>query len=161
MAQGITRISESTSKSVSNNSRLVDSINATQSHIDALISNFAEKDIKNKVVKLAKSDHVIWKKRLYNMVAGKEGLNADELADHHSCRLGKWYDKVAEPRIIQNDYFKTLESPHRAVHAHGIKAVELYTQGDVRGALMEIKKVESASGIVLDLLEKLDNDLIE
>lgn len=159
VAQGITRISESTSKSVNNNSKLVDSINATQSHIDALINNFAEKDIKNKVVKLAKSDHVIWKKRLYNMVAGKEGLNSNELADHHSCRLGKWYDKVSEPRIIQNDYFKTLESPHRAVHEHGIKAVELYTKGDVRGALMEIQKVESASAIVLDLLEKLDNDL--
>ena len=50
------------------------------------IAALAVYDVPHKVVKLAQSDHVLWKKRLANMVAGRAGLNANELADHHSCR---------------------------------------------------------------------------
>jgi methyl-accepting chemotaxis protein len=55
------------------------------------------------VFKLARSDHVLWKRRLANMMVGREGLDPDELSDHHTCSLGKWYDQ--DPTYRDNPAF--------------------------------------------------------
>ena len=55
-----------------------------------------QQNLKNYVLYRAKSDHFLWKKKLAEAFLGIQALGADELADHHSCRLGKWYDNIAE-----------------------------------------------------------------
>ncbi|WP_372832807.1 CZB domain-containing protein, partial [Pontibacterium sp.] len=109
-----------------------------------------------KVVKLAKSDHVIWKRRLTNMVAGREGLNAAELSSHHTCRLGRWYTSVNASVYQSHPSFVKLAIPHKQVHEGGIQAVELYNRGRVKEAMQRIERVEAASGEVLELLTDLE-----
>jgi methyl-accepting chemotaxis protein len=116
----------------------------------------ADCNIPNKIIKLAQSDHVIWKKRLANMIIGKEGLKPGELADHHNCRLGKWYYSVTDTTLKARPDFSRLENPHALVHRHGIEAVKLYNAGDVEGALREIAAVEAASIDVLKFLRNLE-----
>ncbi len=156
VAEGIASIARSSSQSVEGIDRIVDSMDKVEQMISAQIAVLAELDVPAKVVKLAQSDHVIWKKRLASMIAGREGLNPDELADHHACRLGKWYDKQTDPRYTQNPDFIALIEPHQEVHARGIEAVRLYNAGKVSDALAEIERVEAASRRVLELLAKLE-----
>ena len=156
IAQGITEIANHSSKSVSGIEHIVDAMSRIERLITNSITSLAELNVPGKVVKLAKSDHVIWKKRLMNMIVGREGLNENELADHHSCRLGKWYDTLKDPSYVNDSNFKALLEPHKQVHEHGIRAVKFFNAGNHTAALTEIQKVESSSKEVLRLLEALD-----
>lgn len=157
VAQGITTIASSSSESVQGIERIVNSMDQVEKLISGQIGALAEFDVPDKVIKLAQSDHVLWKKRLANMVAGREGLNPDELADHHSCRLGKWYDQVDDPKYLNNPIFKELQKPHELIHKHGIQAVKLYNEKKTKEAMAEIEKVEAASVDVLRLLAELES----
>ena len=156
IAEGITSVARSTSTAVESTDSIVDSMAGIQGHVDKQVNEINELDLPKKVIKLAQSDHVIWKKRLVSMISGKEGLNESELADHHSCRLGKWYESISDGRMKDSQPFRQLLEPHRAVHAHGIRAVASYNRGDFKGALEELEQVESASADVLALLRRLE-----
>jgi methyl-accepting chemotaxis protein len=156
VAQGITEIAAKSSDSVDGIENIVDSMDTIEKLISGQVVQLAEIEVPDKVVKLAQSDHVIWKKRLANMVVGKEGLKESELADHHSCRLGKWYDTLNDPQYTKNPAFKELVTPHKLVHDHGKNAARLYNSGNLQGALEEIVKVEAASEDVLRLLADLE-----
>ena len=156
VAQGISSIAVSSKESVVGIEKIVNSMDNVDVLIRSQIESLAEIEVPNKIVKLAKSDHVLWKKRLSSMIVGREGLNVDELADHHSCRLGKWYDSVDDPKYTNNPAFAKLKEPHRAVHDHGIKSVKLYNSGDINGAIEELRKVDDASKDVLSYLSELE-----
>lgn len=157
VARGISDIAQSSSHSVTGINHIVAAMDSVEKLIAAAITEMAKFEIAGKVIKLAQSDHVIWKKRLANMVVGHEGLKADELADHHSCRLGKWYDAVNDSTYTNNSDFTALVEPHRQVHHHGIEAVKLYNSGNQAAALAEVQKVEEASKDVLRLLRNLES----
>ncbi len=132
---------------------------ATMKMVEQLISSqlqrLLEHDVPHKIVKVAKSDHVIWKKRLADMMVGLEALNPDELADHKSCRLGKWYYSDDAAPYRSHPAFARLEEPHRLVHRHGIEAARLHRGGDTGGAVKEIAQVADASKQVIDCLDEL------
>lgn len=154
VAEGITEIASSTSQGVGHIDEIVDSLNRIEGFVRGQLEHLSTLQLPDKILYLAKSDHVLWKKRLANMVAGKEGLRAEELADHHSCRLGKWYDSV-DDRVRSTPGFGKLVEPHKRVHTQGIRAVELYNKGDIRGALQAMAEVEEASVDVLQWLDDL------
>lgn len=156
VAQGIAVIAASSSGSLEGIESIVNSMDKVEAIIGEQILGLSEFEVPAKIVKLAQSDHVIWKKKLANMVAGRAGLKADELADHHSCRLGKWYDNVTDPAMLANPAFQELVGPHELVHKHGINAVKLYNGSSVKLALKEIDVVEHASKDVLRLLAILE-----
>lgn len=157
VAQGITSIASSSSDSVVGIEHIVDAMDRVEQLVTMQINELAQLNMPGKIIKLAQSDHVIWKKRLANMLAGREGLNPDELANHHSCRLGKWYDTVENNSYLTNAKFKELVVPHELVHKHGINAVRLFNQGDIAKALDEIKEVQKYSEDVLALLKDLES----
>lgn len=159
VAQGVTTIAASTRETVDGVERIVDSMDDVEVLLNSQIASLAEFEIPHKVIKLAQSDHILWKKRLANMVAGREGLNSAELADHHSCRLGKWYDNVHQDIYVKDPAFRALKDPHRKVHEHGIQAVRFYNDGKVSEAMAEIALVESASEDVLRLLAELERSV--
>jgi len=156
MAKGITLIATSSSKSVEGIEKIVSAMDIVEKLISGQISKLAELNVPGKVIKLAQSDHVLWKKRLANMIVGREGLKAEELSNHHTCRLGKWYDKVEDPKYKNNPVFQKLIDPHKQVHEHGIQAVRYFNDGQLDKALNEIEKVEVASKEVLAMLAQLE-----
>lgn len=157
VAKGITMIAASSSKSVEGIEKIVSAMDAVEKLISAQIGKLAELNVPDKVVKLAQSDHVLWKKRLANMIVGREGLKVEELSNHHTCRLGKWYDTVEDPKYKNNPVFQKLIDPHKLVHEHGIQAVRYFNDGQMDQALHEIEKVEIASKDVLSMLAELEN----
>jgi len=64
---------------------------------------------------LAKVDHIIWKFNTYDSVANKKKMF--KFVDHHSCRLGRWYEKgEGKEQFSHTSKFKDLEIPHATVH---------------------------------------------
>lgn len=90
------------------------------------------------------------------MFAGKESLDPKELVDCHSCRLGKWYDNVTDPRYTNHPAFQALAAPHKEVHEKGVLAAQNYRGGDVKGAFAAYAEVEVASQTVMELLRQLE-----
>lgn len=156
VAAGIQRIAAHAGKSTQALEAILAIVDRGQQSLGPLLTRVAEAEVPNRLVKLAQSDHVIWKRRLANMVIGREGLKAGELTDHHQCRLGKWYDHVSDPRFRNHPAFQALEAPHCEVHRQGLEAVECFNRGDIKGALTHISEVETASQNVLSLLERLE-----
>lgn len=155
VSEGITRIAGNASESVVRIEQIMEAMDHVQRVVTEQMGTYGSIKVPNKTIMLAQSDHVIWKKRLANMMAGRTGLHADELADHHSCRLGKWYDLVDDPKITSHPSFKALIGPHELVHSHGIQAVKYYNAGQHDAALAEIEEVAKASEVVLSLLRSL------
>ena len=157
MAGGISAIATLAAHNVSQVNELADSMGQANGRLTGLLDGLTTPHIPNSTILRAKSDHVIWKKNLADMMIGRTSLDPNALADHHGCRLGKWYDKIEDPALKNHPAFKTLENPHQEVHRHGIAAARLYREGDLHGAMTEIDQVDTASKEVLRLLEDLAN----
>ncbi|MGB0696132.1 MAG: methyl-accepting chemotaxis protein [Rhodospirillaceae bacterium] len=134
---------------------VVESMHKVEKRIGLQLQDLAEHDVPHKVIRIAKSDHVIWKKRLADMLIGREALRPEELSSHHHCRLGKWYYGDLARQYQSLPAYRALEAPHARVHENGIKAAECFHQGDLDGAIGFVEQVEVASHEVIDLLDKL------
>ena len=155
MAGGITAIARLAANNVKQVNELADGMAQANGHTVGLLDGLTTSHIPNSTVLRAKSDHMIWKKNLADMMIGRVKLNPDELADHHKCRLGKWYDALQDQRLRGHPAFAALEGPHASVHRHGIAAARAYTKGDLGEAMREIERVDVASKDVLRLLDEL------
>ncbi|MGB9118126.1 methyl-accepting chemotaxis protein [Bradyrhizobium sp.] len=155
IAQGISSIAAMTEQSVEQVVAISNQLDVVHALVGEELQNISNFSFENKVPRLAKADHVIWKKRLADMAVGRVKLKANELADHHSCRLGKWYYGDASRDCQSHSAFALLEKPHALVHQHGKQAAKLFEAGDLPGALKEIQNVEAASKDVLELLDQL------
>jgi len=158
VSQGIMTIASMSGENLTHINGLVDLLDHSQAIVSLSLASKLESDIPMKTVMVAKSDHMLWRQRLAAMAIGRESLNPNELADHHGCRLGKWYDAVVDQALKNNPAFKALEAPHRGVHASGIAAAQLYANQDLDGCLAEIDKVADASVDVIRLLDQLISD---
>lgn len=156
VADGILDIASRTARNVAAIDEAVDCIGTIETSMDQWLVALADAEIPGKIIKLAKSDHVGWKKKLMRMAVGREHVNADQLTDHHNCRLGKWHDACNDERYRNHASFTAISGPHEALHTHGRLAARLYNEGNVSAALAEIEKVESASEEVLHHLDELD-----
>lgn len=155
IAQGVGEIAQMTQGSISEVNALAGKMDTVQSITSDQLQSLAAFSFPDKIVRLAKADHVIWKKRLADMAVGRITLKPTELADHRSCRLGKWYYSDAAAASRGCPAFLEIEEPHMLVHAHGKEAARMFADGNVQGALEEIAKVEAASVDVLRLLDDL------
>lgn len=153
VAGGVARISQETGRNVGDLSHMTENMQRMESQIGQQLSKFMEYDVPHKVLRIAKADHVIWKKRLADMLAGKARLKPEELTDHTKCRLGRFYYGPEAARYRAAPSFQKLEGPHKAVHANGIEAVRRYNAGQMDAALKSMALVEQASAEVLDLLD--------
>ncbi|MDO8608192.1 MAG: methyl-accepting chemotaxis protein [Phaeospirillum sp.] len=130
-------------------------LEGVETEMTSLLSTLADREIPNKIIMLAKSDHVIWKKRLADMMTGKSKLSADELASEKSCRLGKWCLGPGSMPYRDHPAFHDLEEPHRTVHQNGIEAVRAFNGGQIEEAMRRVEIVEQASTRVLSCLDRL------
>lgn len=155
IAQGVGIVADMTRVNVDKINATLDITDVAEKIILSQIQSFVGREIPNLTVHLAKSDHVVWMKRLANMLVGRDTLKPEELASHKGCRLGKWYYALTDSRYKNHSAYKQLEAPHEAVHAHGIEAARKYQARDLAGAIEEVRLAGEASKEVLRLLDEL------
>lgn len=81
------------------------------------------------LIGLTKDDHIAFVKRVETAVAtGKPP--AGGLLNHHSCRLGRWYDGLTDAATLALPSFQAIADPHLAVHESGYKVLAAVATDD-------------------------------
>lgn len=151
-ASAIFSLSYNNSKSISRN---IEALSNVESQLKGQMELLLKQESPAKILKVAKFDHLLWKKRLSDMLVGIVVLTPGELSSPEQCRLGKWYYGAGSLPYRTAPAFKALETPHAAVHTNGVAAVEAFNRGDVALAKRRIEALDAASSEVVDLLDAL------
>lgn len=159
IASGVSVIARMSGENVELINGAIGTLERTAPIVATAIDGFVKHGTPNATIHAAKSDHMIWMRRLAQMVAGRESLNPQELADHHSCRLGKWYDTQTDPDLTGHPAWNALIAPHKEVHRAGIAAAEAFNSGDLEGAIQQVHEASKASDEVMRLLNQLSDQL--
>lgn len=104
------------------------------------------------MLSITQMDHINWVKRVNDNLFGRATIDLKELTDHHSCRLGRWYDTKGKAQFGHLQEFKALERVHADVHATGRRIVELVKDRHMEDALHEAEKLNHLRDAVLDAL---------
>ncbi len=116
-------------------------------------------DISNYIFSnLAKIDHVIYKNNVYAFLFGQE--NDFNPVDHHTCRLGKWYDSgVGKEQFGNLKSYGRLEKPHGMVHSQANALISDCGDGKKLCSRTQIEQriraIEEASSEVFAALDVL------
>ncbi len=110
---------------------------------------------KTSIIELAIYDHQSFIARLERLLMGQANIDLGTLADHHTCRFGKWYDGAGKNEYGHTETFKSLLTPHEKVHALGNELVRLHHAGQKDSAQQKLVEAKNYSSIVVGLLERL------
>lgn len=107
---------------------------------------------------LVKLDHLLFKINGYKAI-----INDDKeitLANHHDCRLGKWYETGNGKEMFSRlPSYGELEAPHDNVHTSFREAIDLFRSKGLLESSEEILSLlnagEVASDAVVDTLDKI------
>jgi len=115
-SEQITEIASSSQEDVSN---FYDTLNtfASKATESANESKFMYDSLYTSLIKV---DHIIFKHKAYKTLLEENEEKATQFGDHHSCRLGKWYDGTGKEQFGKTKAFKALEPIHAKVHT-GVK----------------------------------------
>lgn len=119
-----------------------------------------EKVDSSTLIKLSITDHLMWKWRVYNMILGFTNLDTSHLADHNSCRLGKWITSLDTSNSRIKTIVNELEKPHENVHKAAKQAIEEYNKGNQKKAEELLINIEANSKLVVDKLKELETFLV-
>ncbi len=104
-------------------------------------------------------DHARFAERVTKAIEDGGSLDADQLADAHHCRLGRWYDGVRDPGLRADPTFVALAVPHARVHDAGRRALQHHADGDEAAARRVLAEMTEASAEVDALIEQLARTL--
>lgn len=171
IAMVVRAMQQEASNAEENTERAGKVVNGSKVHIDQLHEKIVsfEKNASRSVYEvrfisdkifasLAKIDHVIYKHNVYALLFGEK--SEFEEADHHSCRLGKWYEsgKGKEEFSTMSSYSK-LERPHAIVHQQANRLVKECGSGKPLCSKAEIETmvndIEKASREVFTILDAM------
>ena len=107
-------------------------------------------------VETAKVDHLIFKFEIYKVFMGLSAKTPSDFSSHTTCRLGKWYyEGDGKECFSKLSGYTDIESPHKAVHQHGVNAVAHFHAGEFEPGVAQIHLMEKASFKVLEELERM------
>ncbi len=107
-------------------------------------------------VELAKLDHLVYKFNIYRVIMGQSNKSEADFADHHQCRLGKWYyEGDGKDCFSHLPGYREIERPHQMVHSHGVAAIQENQAHNTFKVLEHLKEMEKASLEVLSHLEEI------
>ena len=126
----------------------------------ALIESYGKLSMQE-LIKAAKTDHLMWKWRVYNMLLGLEQIDLERVTSHETCRLGQWYYGPLPDEVKNLPAYQELEEPHREVHRWAKEAVRAYQEGRREEAEHAFQQLQEASDTVISLLYDLEDALYQ
>lgn len=102
-------------------------------------------------IEMANLQEIGLKLEVYKVFLGVSDLRPEAIPDERSCLLGQWYYQgEGREHFAKLRGFAELERPHRAVHDHARRALELYYSGGIDAGIAELQAMEQANRIVMD-----------
>ncbi len=106
-------------------------------------------------IEVFKKAHMRWVTRVHGLLEGLDRWSADELPDHHSCSLGKWYYGVGQIRFGALATFANLETSHERFHASVRSVMDSHARGDGQAARAAAAECERLSEEIVRSLDAL------
>ena len=103
-----------------------------------------------------KKGHIQWRIRIVEMLEGRLALKPEEVADHHSCALGKWYDGDGTKKLQHLPVFATIGMKHQAFHEKVREVVTLWNSGRRDEAHEQFTRLSAQTDELLGLLDALN-----
>ena len=115
-------------------------------------------DLKSSLmVTLVKIDHILFKANAFQKVINYNG--GEDIPNHTSCRLGKWYQGEAKERFGFTKAYKDMDKHHAIVHDNSISAADLakgeYNETNNQVLIEKFTNMEEASMELFVLLDKM------
>ncbi len=90
----------------------------------------------------------------------KQAKLANEVSDHHHCRLGKWYDSQGQASFGGLSAFRALEAPHAQIHATAKQLLDAVHSGQRDQVTRLSASLSDQEDLIVDRLQAL-SDAIE
>ncbi len=148
----IAKVSAGNTQHAYNAVDIIEKMNAVVGSQLRALDNF---NIPHKTVVMAKSDHMLWKKRLTEVLLGRTAMRPGEVTDHAGCRFGKWYYDTGKRLYGDRPEFKAIEDPHRRIHETAKRIVELNNAGKKHEAQALLEGLDAPTAQVAENLERL------
>ena len=159
IAQSIVNVANLSAQNEELIEEMADSYQSTNDEFTTSAQNWFKEGSDQALCEMAKIDHVLFKKRILDTVMDRGDWKSDEVPDHHSCRLGKWYDGLKNSQLVNHPSYKALVEPHMIVHAAGKQALINHAANDFEATIAEVDRMNEASLEVVRLLGDLSQSL--
>jgi methyl-accepting chemotaxis protein len=110
------------------------------------------------ILDLAKNDHRLFVSKIRSALSNRNSLDPAQLANHHTCRFGKWYDTDGKAVCGHLPSFREIDAPHERIHALAKEAVAAANGGNDSKARQLFDEVEKLSHIVVKNLAKIGKE---
>ena len=110
------------------------------------------------ILELAKADHQLFVGKIGASIRGDAKLDYSKLADHHTCRFGKWYDSTGKEMCGNLNSFKAIDAPHEKVHRLAKEVGEAHNSGNKDKALILFRDMEQTSKQIVSLLNEIKKE---
>jgi methyl-accepting chemotaxis protein len=102
-----------------------------------------------------KAGHMAWYKKLQALVSGAGQLKSEDVVDHHSCALGKWYFGTDSGALRSNRIFQELGQHHEVVHQSAKEVAMAMEQKKFSDAYNHLQRFEEARTKLFTCLDSL------
>ena len=150
------------SQSLTNESKAkTDTLQATTKSLDIKAhetSDVVKHASERLFVSLVEIDHVLFKVSNYAKIFKTKKDDKVEVVDHHSCRLGKWYENYGKEHFSTVKGFNHIVEPHATVHAKVTEILNSIAKNgkvEKKFVLKNIESIEEATHELFELLENL------
>ncbi len=113
----------------------------------------------SRLVELTKTDHRTFVAHIADALAGKDEAVAAGISTHHTCRLGRWYDSVADDVLMRLPSFQALAVPHAKIHHAGHDVLAAHAEGNADLARSRLAELEELSHVVMAALDAMNAEM--
>ncbi|WP_425389225.1 CZB domain-containing protein [Desulfurella multipotens] len=107
-----------------------------------------------------KADHLKFVLDVFDCLADKNKCSKDHV-DHHSCRLGKWYDTIGTKRYGSNPAFRELGEIHPKVHDIGKQIKDAVFANNFEKAKSLSEDLKRYSQMVQKAIDRLIEEILQ
>jgi len=106
-------------------------------------------------VGVVKTAHLAWRSRLEAIIGGFSAMRPEEVADHHQCAFGKWYDTEGGRSLGALPAYREVGGLHERVHALARQVVKVMADNratEAKKLMAEFEQVREKLFAALDTL---------
>ncbi len=151
-------ISKDTEKMADDVMHEVNSLTKIVENLRSFTAEFKTKGNELMILDIAKTDHRIFCGKISSCLKGDLTLSASDIADHYSCRFGKWYFGTGLEICGHLPSYKAIDVPHKRIHELAKAAVSSINSGNKDMAEQAYRQMEDVSVQIGGLLDGIRSE---
>jgi len=132
-----------------------DNLNKLSGSLQDTVRRFKTKESEVLMLTVAANDHRLFVNKIRASVIGDAQLDASGLANHHTCRFGKWYDNEGGHICGDLASFRSINAPHERIHSLSKDAVNAVNSGNQAKANQLMLEIDAVSHDIMVKLEEI------